>query len=376
MWILDAPNWLVTGSQILFVTTFFIQFLFVTLLFGRLAFYKSKANTSPFTPSVSIIVAARNEQENLSVLLPMLLKQSYPTFEIIIVNNHSQDESKQVVEKFQSSHTNLRLIELNDYSAQLHGKKYPLSVGIELAQYDHFLFTDADCRPASTDWLRLMASSFSDSHELVLGYGPLFKEKGFLNRCFRFDAAWIGMNYFSFALANIPYMGVGRNIAYSRKVFDSVNGFNAHSHISSGDDDLFVQDAANKTQAKIQIHPNSFCPSGAQKSLKDWLHQKARHYTTAGNYKVFKKALLGIYPMSLFLLHVSFVILSLLDENWIFSCPAMVLILLLKWWIQGKAMVKLDEKGLALFFPFWDLMYAISIPVVYVTQLRKPKNKW
>lgn len=106
------------------------------------------------------------------------------------------------------------------------------------------------------------------------------------------------------------------------------------------------------------------------------MRQKARHYSTAGSYKVFKKALLGIYPVSMVLLYLSFVILLLMDEKWIFSSVAMVFIILIKWWAQGKALVKLDEKGFARFFPFWDLMYAIFIPMVYITQIRKPKNKW
>lgn len=376
MWISDAPSGLVTGSQFLFVTSFLLQVLFLIFLYGRLTVFKQNLVTPGVIPPVSVIVATRNEEENLRVLIPLLLNQSHPDFEIIIVNNQSTDQGKQVVEAFQALHTNIRLIELTDYSPTLAGKKHPLSVGIKAAKYDHFLFTDADCRPASTYWLQGMASSFSKSHEMVLGYGPYLKEKGFLNRCIRFDTAWIGITYCAYALAGRPYMGVGRNIAYTRKLYDSVNGFDAHRHIASGDDDLFIQSAAKKTKVCIQLQPSTFCQSKAEITLIDWMRQKARHYSTAGSYKVFKKALLGIYPVSMVLLYLSFVILLLMDEKWIFSSVAMVFIILIKWWAQGKALVKLDEKGFARFFPFLDLMYAIFIPMVYITQIRKPKNKW
>jgi hypothetical protein len=92
------------------------------------------------------------------------------------------------------------------------GKKLSITLGVKGAKFEHLILTDADCRPASRNWLKSIAENFSNEKQIVLGYGPYKKEKGFLNRLIRFDTTWIGMNYFSMALAKLPYMGVGRNL--------------------------------------------------------------------------------------------------------------------------------------------------------------------
>ena len=100
--------------------------------------------------------------------------------------------------------------------------------GVKGAKYDVLVLTDADCKPASNEWLLEIATRFTAGKEIVLGYGPYMKRAGFLNRLVRFDTAWIGMSYFSMALAKLPYMGVGRNMAYMKELFNRVHGFKSH----------------------------------------------------------------------------------------------------------------------------------------------------
>ena len=207
----------ITFLSLLFFAS--IQLLYVTIVFGRLAFYKEEEKKPQALPPISIIIAARNESDNLYENLPYILTQDYPEFEVIIVNNQSVDDSAWLLKALCLQHKNLRVVEIAKNKHLLPGKKLPITLGVKGAKYENMLFTDADCRPASNHWLRIMAGSFSEKKEIVLGYAPYYKTKGIINKIIRYDTAFIGVSYLSMALVKLPYMGVGRNLAYSKKVF-------------------------------------------------------------------------------------------------------------------------------------------------------------
>jgi hypothetical protein len=178
------------------------------------------------------------------------------------------------------------------------------------------------------------------------------------------------------ALAKLPYMGVGRNLAYTKTVFNSVSGFKSHYFIPSGDDDLFIQEAAQNSNYTITIDPETFCYSPAAPSWNRWVRQKSRHYSTSNKYKVIKKLLLGIYPVSLLLLWISFVILLFNTDFRIIGGVVFGVIVLLKWWIQGKCLLKLKERNFVYALPFWDLFYAILTPMMFYLTEQKRNAKW
>ena len=359
-----------------FIITMIIQLYYVLIIHRKLAFFNSNNLTPISKLPLSVIIAARNESNNLFKNLPLILEQSYSEFEVIVVNHQSIDNSKEVLDAFSKQYSNLKIVEIAQDKHLRAGKKLPLTLGIKAAQFEHLLFTDADCKPASIHWLTKMSLNFSSTKQLILGYGPLAKTKGFLNNLIRFDTAWIGVSYLSMALNKSPYMGVGRNLAYSKSTFFGVNGFKSHYSIASGDDDLFIQEAAVKNNYSIQIHPDSYMESPSKESLSDWISQKSRHYSTSTKYKFIKKLLLAIYPESLILTWFSFVSLVLLGDNSLIISLIMVAFYVLKWWIQGRCLNKLQEKKFALFFPFWDLFYALFIPVMFALAKNKKKATW
>lgn len=360
---------------LVFASSAGIQLLYVLFFNLKLLIYK-ESEEEPTLQPVSVIVAARNESDNLYELIPIIIDQDYPKFEIIVVNNQSFDDSRWLLMAFKRQYPNLKIVELEKNKHLRSGKKLPLTLAIRAAQYDHFVFTDADCRPTSNQWLRSMASKFSSKKDIVLGYGPYQKTKGILNSLIRFDTTWIAITYFSFALRRIPYMAVGRNLAYSRKAFDAVGGFRSHYYIVSGDDDLFIQQAAKKRNYSIQLNPNSHCYSEAPVAWKRWMYQKRRHYSTSSHYNVFKKALLGIYPMSLFFLLFSFISLLLTKRFLVVACAVFIGLMLLKWLILGRCFRKLNEKNLGWYFPFWDIAYALLLPIFFLLTKRKRQYKW
>jgi len=352
-----------------------LQIIYTILFFGRLAYRKMRPAATNLPP-VSIVIAARNESDNLYENLPKILGQNYPDFEVIVVNHQSVDDSKHLLGALQRDYKNLVVMEVERSRHMLASKKLPLTLGIKKAKHEHLVLTDADCSPAGTDWLLRMAEQFSDKKQIVLGYGPYKETKGFLNKVIRYDSTMIAVNYFSFAINRTPYMGVGRNLAYTKDVFNSTHGFKSHYAIASGDDDLFIQEGARKRNYTIQLSPDSFMYSEAKTTWEDWTMQKARHYTTAPRYKVFKKALLGIYPLTTLMLLVSFVIL-MLEPDWrIHAGAGLGLVIVLKWWLLGKCFSRLQSAGFIALLPFLDFMYALISPFFYYSTLQKRASTW
>ena len=361
---------------IIFMLTLMIQLYYVFSVFLKLAFFKKASILNTETIPISVIICARNESDQLFLNLPNILEQNYGEFEVIVVNHQSIDNSKEILEAFSKQYTNLKIIEIQNNKHLRAGKKLPLTIGIKAAKYEHLLFTDADCMPSSSMWIHHMSSKFN-SKNIILGYGPLYTHPGFLNKLIRFDTAWIGINYLSMALHKRPYMGVGRNMAYTQDTFFTTNGFKSHYSIASGDDDLFIQEATkNKENYTVQIEPESYMFSPAKRTLQAWIKQKSRHFSTTPKYKFIKKLLLAIYPISLILAWISFVSLILQEVYTVYIVSAMLLLYVIKWCIQGKCLLQLQEKKFALFFPFWDMFYALFIPLLYTVAKNKKNATW
>jgi poly-beta-1,6-N-acetyl-D-glucosamine synthase len=360
-----------------FAVAAIIQFLYTLFVHGKLSFFTDKkAIKSTEYPSVSVLISARNESDNLYENLPLILEQDYPNFEVIVINHQSVDDSTHILNGYAHQYKNLRIIEVERSQHLKPGKKLPLTLGVKGSKYDHLFFTDADCRPTSNQWLKSMAQYFNNEKQIVLGYAPMVTVPGFLNKLIRFDTTWIAMSYFSMALAKMPYMGVGRNLAYSKALFNSVNGYKSHYSITSGDDDLFIQETVTKTNFAINIDPATFCYSEGSTNWENWYMQKTRHFTTSNRYNVIKKAMLGIYPLTMLIFAITFVIL-MFDANfrWL-TLSVFGFVALVKWWIQARCFIKLKEPSFIALLPLYDLAYAIFLPILFYTTDKKEIRKW
>jgi cellulose synthase/poly-beta-1,6-N-acetylglucosamine synthase-like glycosyltransferase len=371
------------GRLVYYVFCFFtlfaiLQFFYVLFFHARFAFTSFKKRNVPLNtyPPVSVLIAARNDSDNLFNNLPLILEQDYPDYEVIVINHQSIDESYHILNAYKMQYPHLRVVEVERSKHIGVGKKLPLTLGIKAAKFEHLLLTDADCQPISNKWLSGMVNGFSNGKQIVLGYGPYKEGEGLLNKVIRFDTLFIAMNYFSFALAKLPYMAVGRNLAYTKSVFNSVSGFKSHYSISSGDDDLFIQEAAVDSNYAIQVDPNTFCYSSPKESWSEWIDQKSRHYSTSVKYQVIKKLLLGIYPLTLFLMWISFVSLLFDSEYRLFSLVVFLFVFLAKWIIQGRCFAKLKGKRFIVLLPFLELLYSIFIPILYYVSEKPKLSKW
>jgi glycosyltransferase involved in cell wall biosynthesis len=361
---------------VLFAVSAFIQLFYYLYFFSRLAFYKPTAKNTSRTHAVSVVICARDEAENLVQNLPGSLVQEYrTTHEVIVVNDNSYDESKYILEEFKRSFRQLQVVELTQEAKMIPGKKFPLSMGIRAAKHEVLLLTDADCVPASEHWIENMQDTYRDDTEIVIGYGAYHKKKGLLNKTIRWETFHSALQYLSYALAGIPYMGVGRNLSYKKEVFFRHKGFSAHNHLPGGDDDLFINGAATKRNTRINVDPGSFTLSKPATSWQQWIQQKKRHYTTSKYYKPLHKFLLALYAFAQFIFYPLF-IAAVIFYDWKMALVVLGIKLLVQLLIFAKTMAKLGEKDLLpyfIFFDIWMFFYYLRFAPALV---KKPKAAW
>ena len=353
-----------------------IQVFYYLFFFRRLGAYQPPHKEKSQQHPVSVIVCARDEDENLARNLPGILVQEYPsTHEVIVVNDNSVDDTKYILAELQKTFKNLQIVELSQEAKMIAGKKFPLSIGIKESKHEIVLLTDADCVPATEHWLYKMQDAFSNGVEVVLGYGAYQKQKGFLNKAIRFETFHTALQYLSYALAGKPYMGVGRNLAYRKDLFFRNKGFSSINHIPSGDDDLFINKVANEHNTSVVIDPEAFTVSKPKQTWTDWMRQKNRHYSTGRYYKSLHRFLLGLYTAS-FVLFYPLLVASIIFFDWRFALGLYILRMICLAPVWNKAMKRLNEQDLFPWFLFWDIWlfayYLIFTPALW----RKPKKTW
>lgn len=347
------------------------------LLFSRFSFLKSIQDNPSAKQDlfpVSLIVCAKNEAENLQNHIPLWLQQEYPVFEIIFINDASTDETLEIMEAYAEKDPRIKIVNVENNEAFWANKKYSLTLGIKKAKNERMVFTDADCKPASNQWLREMALHFTKEKQLVLGFGAYQKFPGVLNKLIRFETLMTALQYFSYAKAGIPYMGVGRNLAYTSTLYYKNNGFMSHIKVPSGDDDLFVNEAATAENTAICFSENAFTYSLPKKTWATWRIQKKRHYSTAKLYKPTSRFLLGLFYVS----NLLFWLLApaaLLFSDWRIALIIIAGRLLFQYVVVGKTAKKLNSPDLVPFIPFLELFLIFAQMSIFSSGEKNPKWK-
>lgn len=358
-----------------FIIVIAIQISYYLGVFGKFAFAKAQ-KTMPKKIPISVIVCAKNEEKNVAKFIPLLAEQDYPDFEIVLINDASSDNTLEIFEDFEKQYPNIRLVKVENNEAFWGNKKYALTLGIKAAKKEYLLFTDADCYPTSKDWITAMSSQFTMQKTIVLGYGGYEKiANSFLNKLIRFETLLTAVQYFSWAKLGRPYMGVGRNLAYKKDEFFNVNGFINHIQVRSGDDDLFINEAAKAKNTTVAFIPESFTYSKPKTNYKDWITQKRRHIATANYYKNIDKIQLGTFYCSQLLFILLPIILLSFQFQWILVLSLIVLRYLCAWVVVGFSAGKLNEKDLKYWFPIVEVVLIFTQINIFITNsFSKPVN--
>jgi len=363
------------------IICFLNQMWFVFARVHKLAFPHKKmlvSCSSLFTPPVSIIICAKNEAENLKQFLPFVMTQDYPEYQVVVVNDSSEDDSELILAKIKNEYPHLYFTSIPKDQIFSHGKKLALTVGVKAATHEYLVFTDADCKPASNQWLKEMVKGFEpEGKEIVIGFGGYLKQKGLINALVRYDTFFTALQYMGFALSNKPYMGVGRNLAYKKELFNKNGGLKKYANILSGDDDLFVKETANKKNISVIFNPDSHTISIPSKSLNDWILQKARHLTTASKYKFSVKAELFFEPFfrEFFWFLVFYIIIF---SNFAFVAIGFLMLnFIVKTIVWQRAAKVLSQGKTYRYLWFLDFLHPWLLLWAYLTnKIGRKNNKW
>lgn len=354
---MDLETYVYVALFALFQLCLITQLYYLIGKYNRLRAYKTQLTDEPVSLPISVIISARNEAQNLAQFLPSILTQDYPDYEVIVINDCSGDGSDIILMDMQERYERLKVVTITEHDRFKTGKKFALTLGIKAARHEHMLFTDADCTPASDQWIRLMVRNFDDRTQIVLGFSPYERTGGLLNTFIRFETLKTGINYLSSALAGDAYMGVGRNLAYTRSLFFSSKGFASHMHLMSGDDDLFVNQNATPANVRVELDADSFTYSPAKRTFSTWYRQKKRHSGVGKYYQSRHKSMLTIDAISGFIFYVLLIVAFIFQRDMLLALGLLLLRMVVQYIMYVPIFKKLKAKDLLLYLPFLDLFY-------------------
>lgn len=360
---------------ILFFTAISLQLVYFIVIIIALA----KKNNIPeqVEPQpVSVIICAHDEEQNLRELIPILLEQDHPKYEVIIVNDRSNDDTYDFLREESLKDPRLRMVNVDHLPTHADGKKYGITLAVKAAKYDIVLFTDADCRPHTKSWISSVSKNFATNTRFVLGYSPYLTKPGFLNLFIRFETLFTAMQYISFALLKFPYMGVGRNLGYRKSLFLEVKGFNDLLGVTGGDDDLFVNRHAKGDSVNISVGSDTLVYSEPKTTWTSFFAQKVRHLSVGKRYKVNHKVVLGVISLSFLASWILGFFLIVMSTELIWVISALMLRTLVLSISVTRASVLFGHKFEAWSVPVLDFLFVFYYISTGTVALFTKKVQW
>ncbi len=351
-----------------------LLYLLVILVF-TIGWYRMKAFTASlrnFNTRVSVVVAFRNEARHLENLLNSLMQQSYPEdlWEIILVNDHSEDAGTELVNKFIQGNPNARITLLN---VSGHGKKQSLQEGVRFASGDLIVCTDADCT-AGKNWLTNIVSFYEQEHPLLIFGAVVYdEEKGFFQKFFSFEFMSLVASGAGSGASGLPFMGNGANLAFERDAFLEAGAEALKQEHASGDDVFLIQYLTQKYGSQtIRFLKNkaSIIRTHAPESFRAFMKQRIRWGSKARAYDQPWPIFVAFAVFTFNTLLVLCFLLGLFIP-WVFSIY--VLFILLKLFIDLpllEAFGEFADKGklLKYMLPF-EIIYPFYIPIAALNGL-------
>jgi biofilm PGA synthesis N-glycosyltransferase PgaC len=359
----------------------------------------SADETSSPPPPLSVIICAHNEATQIKKNLPLVLQQVYPEFEVIVVNDDSTDDTQTVLKQFQNTFHHLKVIEVKAGEKKFAGKKELLAKAMRAAKHETIIVTDADCFPASNNWLNAMSQYAAREVKVVLGYSPFtdtdaiaFSDaigagERLLNKLIRFEATQTAWQYFANAIKGKAYMGVGRNMLFRKT--DYLRWFETSEHkTAGGDDDLFVNWLVNEknkhtpTPLKrgiiaVCLDEAAFVFTEPETTYNSWLMQKTRHAQASYYYTWSDKIKLFGFALAQFCLYAAGIALLF------FSCDSWCLVLsiitsfsMMQMFASRNIYNTLRQQDVVLWIPLLQPLYVFSISLIFLLSLIKRSDTW
>lgn len=301
-----------------------IQLLYTFVIYNAphrrvVAERKGKLPLSEQKRGISVVIAAADCEQLLAKHLPLILEQEYPDFEVIVVDDNSQDETKELLQHLNERYPHLYTTFTSDSIRYISHKKLALMLGIKAAKKEWVVFTEPDCYPTSRQWLASLARHFSDTTDVVLGYCNYERRRGFANRCYMFDTLQQQLRLLGLTLRGGGYMGIGRNMAYRKEIFFANKGYSRHLDLERGEDDLFINEHVPSQRITADVNALSVvrCTSA---NGHTWKRDKLSRLFIGRKMRGMQRHLLGADTLSRTLLYAgatASIIVSLLMHWWI-----------------------------------------------------------
>ncbi len=360
--------WLIVlGMCIIFQTIYLIVLYFA--LIGKTK-TSDKAPSSIF-PKVSIVICSKNEEFNLKQHLPKIIEQDYPDVEILIVDDGSTDITQAVLQTFGNK---IKTLFIPSEEKRGLGKKYALLQGIKSANGEIILLTDADCYPASKNWVKEMVAHFNDKTEIVLGVGLYENRKDLLNKLIAYETAQTALQYLGFAALSNAYMSVGRNVAYSKDLLQQLDWSDKDYAIASGDDDLAIQQLATLTNVHVCLTAEAYTFSKPKETWTSWLNQKSRHTQSSLQYKPSQQLLLFLFGFTKMVIWAITLCLLPVDFQKVSSFILLYSFVLLGIYQQLNARLSLFARWY--FVPITDFILSICYLFIGIKNMFSKSKTW
>ncbi|MDR1416448.1 MAG: glycosyltransferase [Prevotellaceae bacterium] len=316
-------------------------------------------------PPVSIVMCARNEQHNLEKNLPLFLKQDYPQFEVVVVNNCSTDESEMLLYNLRRYHSNLQVTSIEQNGKFMHDKKLAITVGIKAARYETIIFTEPDCAPGNEKWLSAMQQAFGDAGEVVISYCRSKRRSGISEKIMRCDSVFSALFSLRAAIKGAPYRSTIKNMGMNQAFFFSKKGFAHYNSYPQSEETIFLCRNANRYNTRVTLARDAILSSSQQLTFGQWFQQKCIYASLLDMGKRGKKRI-GVEMASRVLFYLCAAMLISIAALWhdyflFFGiAPLLLFRLAAQVAIFVKATKKLQERGIII----WLLLYDIFSPAL------------
>lgn len=329
-----------------------ILILLITDLINYILIRRKINSVNSEKQPVSVVITAQNDAEFLKINLKYFLEQNYPVFEVIVVDDCSEDDTQTVLAQYKQLYPNLKTTAIKADSKFLSTKKLAVNIGMKAANYDIVLFSEGNCSPVSSDWIDIMQSAFKSDTNVVLGYSKLKKANTFRGDLIFFDRFIKNIRTLGFALRKNAFRGDGTNVAYRKKAYFAYNCFAGNANIEAGYDAIPVKELSDGKNIEVVLHSDAHMYVDYVDVKKEWKHYKMLYFQCRRFYRSGLKLRLDAIPFVKFLLLLNFILLAVFFSNKILVAVVMGVYLIIR-----AVNVKLFSKALNERFLFINSLY-------------------
>jgi glycosyltransferase involved in cell wall biosynthesis len=355
-------------------------------------FLKIKPNKQPLDlfdqKPISVVIATRNEHDQLRLNLPFFLQQNYANFEVVVVIDDSDKDLSYIMQEFEKQYSNLKVVCFEWSRNFFVSRKFAESVGIKSATHDRILLSSITTRPASPEWVAQMSRALSGNKKIVIGYHTMVPKTSFINAFVRFDTFFYTQYYLRATVSGKPFTADSKNLAFERSLFYEAKGIARFYNVNTGDESMFVNTTATGANTAIEIHPNAFVKGQEATTFNEWFARKIRHRILTKEFKTINRFGLAMHNLFSALFYIfSGLILGcfFLPEASFFDIPADFLMvaggifflkILIQWIVFRHLMKLFKERGFLLLIPVFDLVVLILQPILLFTELFTKRITW